>query len=516
MQNQARNMATMGSERANNSDPELQRLRRERDLYSGLLSLGNETDPEACLEQALKLVVAAAGASQGYLEVFDANGISDATWWRAAGFSEMEELDRVRKLVSRGIISEAVATGEVVATASALLDPRFRDRESVKRSKIDSVLCAPIGADAPMGVLYLAGRESPGPFSDDDVACAKRFSDHVTPIFQRLVTKVTLEEEDPTSELRQRLELDELVGKSRAVAAVLRETELIAPLEVGVLITGETGTGKTRLARVIHNNSKRRGQELVVFNCAAVSEQLVERELFGVADAEQGDTAGRLAQAEGGTLILEEIGELPLSAQAKLLRVLRNKEYSLVGGERLENADVRLIATTNLDLAESVARGKFREDLLYQLQVLTIRLPSLSERKEDLVPLAQFFCQRAVQKHQLSRLEMSPGALRAIEASEWRGNIAELASAVESAALRAAAQRLARVEAGHLFREVDKPEDALTFQEATRVFQSYLLKRTLETTSWNVAAAARKLDLTRAHVYNLIKAFGLRRSADRG
>lgn len=500
------------------SDPEqqLQRLRRERDLYSGLLSLGNETDPEACLEQALKLVVAAAGANQGYLEVFDPNGISDATWWRAAGFSEAEELDRVRKLVSRGIISEAVATGEVVVTASALLDPRFRDRESVKRSKIDSVLCAPIGGDSPMGVLYLAGRENPGPFAEEDITCAKHFSEHVTPIFQRLVRKVTLEEEDPTSELRQRLELDELVGKSRAVAAVLRETELIAPLEVGVLITGETGAGKTRLARVIHNNSKRRGQALVTFNCAAVSEGLVERELFGVADTDQGETPGRLEQAEGGSLVLEEISELPLSAQAKLLRVLRSKEYSPVGGERLRQANVRLIATTNVDLAEAVSRGKFREDLLYQLQVLTIRLPSLSERKEDLVPLAQFFCQRAVEKHQLSRLEMSPGALRAIEASEWRGNVAELASAVESAALRAAAQRLERVEAGHLFREVDKPEDALTFQEATRVFQSYLLKRTLETTSWNVAAAARKLDLTRAHVYNLIKAFGLRRSADRG
>jgi Nif-specific regulatory protein len=253
-----------------------------------------------------------------------------------------------------------------------------------------------------------------------------------------------------------------------------------------------------------------------VFNCAAVSEQLVERELFGVTDSGDGETPGRLQQAESGTLILEEIGELPLAAQAKLLRVLRSKEYSPVGGERLHTANVRLIATTNVDLAEAVSRGKFREDLLYQLQVLTIRLPSLSERKEDLVPLTQFFCQRAVEKHQLSRLEMSPGALRAIEASEWRGNVAELASAVESAALRAAAQRLARVEAGHLFREVDKPEDALTFQEATRVFQSYLLKRTLETTSWNVAAAARKLDLTRAHVYNLIKAFGLRRSADRG
>lgn len=489
------------------------RLVRERDLYRGLLTLNSHSSPDTCLEEALKLVVAAASAGQGYLEIFDPSDQGEVSWWRGTGFSD-EELDRVRLLVSRGIIAEAVATGEVVVTASALLDPRFRDRDSVKRSKIDSVLCAPVGEEAPLGVLYLSGKESPGTFTDEDVVYAKQFSEQIAPIFQNLVRRAQTDREDPTSELRQRLQLDELVGRSDAVAALLREVELIAPLEVGVLVTGEKGTGKTRLGRVIHNNSKRRAQPLVVFNCAAVSEALVERELFGHADSSGSISDGRLASAEAGTLILEEIGELPQTAQAKLLRFLRSREYSPVDGDRLLTGNVRLIATTSHDLHESVQKGGFREDLLYQLQVLTVRLPSLSERREDIVPLAHFFCARAVEKHKLSRLVLSPGAVRAIEASEWRGNVYELSSAVESAVLRAAAQRLERVEASHLFREDDKPEDALTFQEATRVFQSYLLRRTLEATSWNVAAAARKLDLTRAHVYNLIKAYGLRRSKD--
>ena len=490
------------------------RLVRERDLYRGLLNLNAHSSPSACLEEALELVVAAAGASQGYLEIFDPSDQSEISWWRGTGFSE-EELDRVRQLVSRGIISEAVATGEVVVTASALLDPRFRDRDSVKRSRIDSVLCAPVGKEAPLGVLYLSGRQSPGPFTDEDVVCAKQFSEHVAPIFQNLVKRTQADlQEDPTSELRQRLVLDEVVGRSGAVAALLREVELIAPLEIGVLVTGEKGTGKTRLGRIIHNNSKRRGQPLEVFDCAAVSEALVERELFGYADPSGAISDGRIAGAEGGTLILEEISEFPLAAQAKLLRFLRSREYSPVDGDRLITANTRVIATTSDDLHEAVKKGEFREDLLYQLQVLTLRLPSLSERREDLVPLAQFFCQRAVEKHKLSRLVLSPGAIRAIEASEWRGNMHELQNAVESAVLRAAAQRLERVEASHLFRENDKPEEALTFQEATRVFQSYLLRRTLEATSWNVAAAARKLDLTRAHVYNLIKAYGLRRTRE--
>jgi Nif-specific regulatory protein len=499
----------------NEVEPDHDRLTRERDLYRGLLNLNTHSSPDACLEEALELVVVAASANQGYLEIFDPSDQSETSWWRATGFSD-EELDRVRQLVSRGIIAEAVATGEVVVTASALLDPRFRDRDSVKRSKIDSVLCAPVGKDAPLGVLYLSGRDSPGPFTDEDVVCAKQFSEHVAPIFQNLVKRSQADNDDPTSELRQRLQLDELVGRSAAVAALLREVELIAPLEVGVLVTGEKGTGKTRLGRIIHNNSKRRGQPLVVFDCAAVSEPLVERELFGHVDAGSSSNNGRIASAEGGTLILEEISELSLSAQAKLLRFLRSREYSPIDGDRLLTGNARLIATTSADLAEAVKRNEFREDLLYQLQVLTVRLPSLSERREDVVPLAHFFCQRAVEKHKLSRVVLSPGAVRAIEASEWRGNIYELASAVESAVLRAAAQRLERVEASHLFRENDKPEDALTFQEATRVFQSYLLRRTLEATGWNVAAAARKLDLTRAHVYNLIKAYGLRRSDEVG
>lgn len=487
------------------------RLVRERDLYRGLLNLNSHSSPEACLEEALKLVVAATSASQGYLEIFDPSDQKETTWWRGTGFSD-EELDRVRQLVSRGIIAEAVATGEVVVTASALLDPRFRDRDSVKRSKIDSVLCAPVGSDTPLGVLYLSGRDIPGPFTDGDVTCSKEFSEHVAPIFQNLVKRAQAADDDPTSALRQRLHLDEMVGRSDAVAALLREVELIAPLEVGVLVTGEKGTGKTRVGRVIHDNSKRRGQPLVIFDCGAVSDGLVERELFGHVDVNGETRPGKLASAEGGTLILEEISELSQTAQAMLLRFLRNREYSPIDGDRLLTGNTRLIATTSQDLHEYSKKGQFREDLLYQLQVLSVRLPSLSERREDIVPLAQFFCQRAVEKHKLSRVVLSPGAVRAIEASEWRGNIYELSSAVESAVLRAAAQRLERVEASHLFRENEKPEDALTFQEATRVFQSYLLRRTLEATGWNVAAAARKLDLTRAHVYNLIKAYGLRRS----
>jgi Nif-specific regulatory protein len=224
---------------------------------------------------------------------------------------------------------------------------------------------------------------------------------------------------------------------------------------------------------------------------------------------------GKVTAAEGGTLFLDEIGELSMLAQSKLLQFLQTKEYFPLGSSTSLTADVRIIAATNTDLPERVRERRFRTDLLFRLQVLSIRMPSLAERREDLVTLAQHLCERAQRGHRLSRLELSPGALRAIEASEWRGNVRELANALEAAAIRAAGEGAQAIEAAHVIRDSGStgaaPQAHKTFQEETRRFQAGLVARVLEAGDWNVAAAARSLDLTRAHLYNLIKAFGLSR-----
>jgi Nif-specific regulatory protein len=209
------------------------------------------------------------------------------------------------------------------------------------------------------------------------------------------------------------------------------------------------------------------------------------------------------------------VGELSLGAQSKLLQFLHTKQYYPLGATTPLTADVRIIAATNSDLEEAVQEKRFRSDLFYRLKVLSIRMPGLAERPEDIAPMAQFLCERAQRTHRLPRLELSPCALRAIEAAEWEGNIRELASAIEVAAIRVAAEGARSIEATHLFR--DSPASGppgrphLTFQEETRRFQAGLVARALDATDWNVAAAARALDLTRAHIYNLIKAFGLSR-----
>jgi Nif-specific regulatory protein len=499
------------------SDPEQVRL--ERDLYLGLLNLTDRDHPEPFVEEALGLIVRLLRAEQGYLEVFDpAEG---PTWWRAAGFST-EQVEVIRSLVSRGIIAETLALGEAVVCPSAVLDPRFRDRESVQASKIEAVVCVPIVRSTPIGVLYVQSRRPVGAFSDDEVERAKAFARHLAPLVEGLFLR-SRRKSDGMETLRGHLRLDDVVGTSGALVRVLKEVEAAAPLNVALLITGETGTGKTQLARVIHDNSPRRGRRFLELNCSAIPENLIESELFGVMPGAHSTATrrieGKVAAAEGGTLFLDEIGELSSAAQAKLLQFLNTKEYYPLGGSTPLRADVRIIAATNSDLEDAVREKRFRSDLLFRLRVVEIRMPSLAERREDLAPLAQYFCERAHRSHGLPRVELSVGALRAIEVAEWRGNVRELAHAVEAATIRAASERASLVETNHVFRDGlaagSSGRETLTFQQETRRFQGELLARALDSADWNVAAAARSLDLTRAHVYNLIKAFGLTRQTER-
>ncbi len=509
---------SVGSSRPGDSGVEevsVPRLLKERDLYAGLLALDLRSDPEPFLKNALELITGIIGAERGCLELFDAQS-PERRWFHAAGFAP-EELDGVRARMSRGIIAEAVASGQVVLTPSALLDPRFRDRASVKLSQIDAVLCVPIGKQPPQGILYLQS-QTPEVFDTDSVRQVELFAHHLAPLASVVASKRAPVAGDSITKLRERLNAHDIVGRSAALEAVLREVELIAPLDVGVLLLGETGTGKTQLARLLHRNSQRGNGPFVELNCAAFPDQLFESELFG-AEAGAHSTAtrrveGKVTAADKGTLLLDEIGELSLASQAKLLQLLQSKSYYPLGSSRQRTADARIIAATNVDLEQAVAEKRFREDLFYRLQVISIRLPSLSERAEDTPLLAQFFCDRARRTHKLPLVELSPAALGAIESAEWNGNMRELANLVERATIRAAAQGLRRIEQAQLFPDAPAGKDPsapATFQEETRRFQAALVSKVLDSNDWNVSAAARRLDLTRAHLYNLIRSFGLKR-----
>ncbi|MDC0711742.1 sigma 54-interacting transcriptional regulator [Stigmatella sp. ncwal1] len=501
-------------------DGERDRLQQERDFYRSLLELGARDSLEPFLEEALALSASMSGAKRGYIELLeDQHHEGPPRFWMAHGCYD-EEVEEIRATFSRGVIAEALATGQTIVTESALRDPRFGSRNSVRRNRSEAVLCAPIGASPTLGVVYLQDRHQPGPFSEEDRKRLEIFARYLATFAERLLTLHRQREAaDATQPFRGRLRAEGVIGRSASLARVLEQVSLVAPLDVNVLLTGPSGTGKTQLARVIHDNSPRASHPFLELNCAALPETLVESELFGVLPGAHSTASrkveGKVAAAEGGTLFLDEVGDLPLTSQAKLLQLLQSREYFPLGGTRPQRADVRILAATNVDLRAAVARRTFREDLLYRLEVLPVRLPSLAERPEDLLELAEYFCASACEQHHLPRLRLSPGALRAVEAAEWPGNVRELAHKVQAAVIRASGEGVARIERRHLFPEAKaegtRGPEPLTFQEATRRFQEQLLLKTLEDTAWNITEAAGKLELSRSHIYNLIAAFGLER-----
>jgi two-component system response regulator AtoC len=285
-----------------------------------------------------------------------------------------------------------------------------------------------------------------------------------------------------------------------------------------VLVRGETGTGKELLASLLHYRSRRASGPLVRFNCAAVPSELAESELFGHSrGAFTGATRahkGYFAQAEGGTLVLDEVGELPLPLQAKLLRVLQEGEIQPVGASRVERVDVRVVSCTHRDLVAEMKAGRFREDLYYRLAVVELVMPPLRERREDIPALAESFARRCAERFGLEGVRLAPELLQRLQQQEWPGNVRELENAVTRMVALSDGGRLG-VEAlspAPASGAPEAPEHAsvpLSFREQVQAFESELLQRTLAECGGNQSEAARRLRLSRVTLLDKLKRHGL-------
>ncbi len=494
------------------------RIARERDLYRRLLELGVHDEPESFLRGALTLLAELTSARRIYVELRDDDS-PPVTWWAAEGF-DAAQLEAIRGTISRGIIAESIATGRTVLTASALDDPRFRDLASVKAQEIESVLCVPIIRDLPIGVVYLQGDRNVASFSPFDAEVQRNvefLAGAIAPLGDRLIER-TRKGLAVRPGAPRPAGFERVVGGSPLILELLNRLALAAKLDMHILFTGPSGSGKTMLAQSVHAASARSGKPFVELNCAAIPESLFENELFGAAPGAhsavpRGGMTGKVEAATGGTLFLDEIGELPLGSQAKLLQLLQDKTYYRLGSAEARRADVRIVSATNRDLASLVRERRFREDLYYRLRVFEARVPALSERREDIVPLAKQFCHAACEKHGLGEKTLSPSGISAVKTAEWPGNVRELANQIESAVLNAHLRAADEVAATDLFPDerARATEDASSLQGATRQFQRAHLVAVLEASDWNMSETARRLDIARSHLYNLIRAHGLTR-----
>ncbi|MES2623896.1 MAG: sigma 54-interacting transcriptional regulator [Pseudomonadota bacterium] len=302
-----------------------------------------------------------------------------------------------------------------------------------------------------------------------------------------------------------------IISRSQVMESVLQQTKAAAATDVSILIQSETGTGKELLADAIHQASGRHDKPFIAFNCAAIPESLLESELFGhIAGSFTGASRGNpglFLAANGGTVFLDEIGDMPLAAQSKLLRVLEQHEVRPVGSTTTVPIDVRIIAATHYDLGQKVADGTFRQDLYYRLNVITLELPPLQQRREDILLLAEHFCQTFATKNKKSLVRFSPEAAQVLLTAPWPGNVRQLYNVVEQCIVLSNTPLIVRSLVERALRY--KPDRLLGLNEARDQFEYDYLIRLLNLTEGNIALAARLSERNRSEFYNLLKRHGL-------
>ena len=329
--------------------------------------------------------------------------------------------------------------------------------------------------------------------------------------------------EEENSELRSKAEKEyQLVGESAVMKDLKSQVERAAPTKATVLITGESGTGKELVAREIHRRSSRASEPFIQVNCAAIPEELIESELFG---HEKGSftgavrkQTGKFVAADGGTIFLDEVGDMSLRTQAKVLRVLQEGEVEPVGSATVIKVDVRVIAATNKDLTEEIRAGRFREDLYYRLNVIPIRTPPLRERRDDIGVLANHFAKLFSEEHNYHAKTFTPAAQKALQDASWRGNVRELRNLIERLVIMVPAESIDITDLpAEFFRA---PADIIsgsmrlnTLQEFKDEAEKAFILAKLREHGWNVSKTAEAIDTPRSNLYKKIEQYNIKREA---
>ena len=494
-----------------------QRDARRRDRLETLLSISSQWNQTQEMEPLLTKMAEAAAAMLGAdrSSIFLWDKPNRLLVGRPALGVEGNEL---RIPDDKGVVGDVIRTKR-----PARVDARFgqeqiaRDVDKQLGYQTQTLLCVPLtSAKGELIGAFEVLNKKEGDFTDEDEATLTELADHAATALENTQERQRL--------LQSRRQLaDEaaagvrLVGDSAAVEALRSTTRRVASTDLAVLILGENGTGKEVVARTVHYLSPRRDQPFIAVNCAALTETLLESELFGhekgaFTDAHEA-RPGKFELANGGTLFLDEIGDLSLGGQAKLLRVLEEKVVVRVGGSKTIHTDARVIAATNQNLAEMVRTKRFRQDLYFRLNVVSLQLPPLRDRIDDVVLLAEYFLSDFAKRARRKTPEISAGAKKRLESHTWPGNIRELRNAMERLAYLTTGDRIEPEDLTFMLTSTgDAPTavpDNLPLAEATDEFQKAYIQKVIERARGNMSDAAERLGLHRSNLYRKMRQLGM-------
>ena len=443
-------------------------------LQAVAAAMVTERSQRALFDQIVDALIDLTGAERGFVLLADEEGGSERKVIAARNFDREAVRDAMTK-VSKTVEGQAFSTGDPVIVTDATMDERFAETESVLNLRLRSILCVPVrGREGPIGTIYLDNRFEKAVFEERQLPLIRAFSDQaalalenarlhelnasrleelekakaeveeLNRILADRIAKTSVElQETKEHVLRERAEAPlkysyaNIVGQAPRMLDLFHLLDKVTDSDVPVLVQGESGTGKELVARAIHFNGPRKDRPFVSENCAAIPETLLESELFGYArgafTGANTDKKGLFEVAAGGTLFLDEIGDMPMDMQKKLLRVLQEKEVRPVGGKRTIQVDVRILSASNQDLRKMVAEGRFREDLFYRLNVITVELPPLRDRAEDVPLLVERFLAELAETAGSGKKTITDEAMAALKRYAWPGNVRELRNEIHKA-----------------------------------------------------------------------------------
>jgi Nif-specific regulatory protein len=489
-------------------------------LYELSTVIYAERDVNLLLEAVLDSVMEIFSVDKGSLEVYDE---SKNLKLRFAKDRHKKTLEESEDQTKSAVTDTVLTTGNNILIHQFLYKEVEEKEEWVKGTR--SILCIPLKSrEVVLGVIYLEDSGEGESFTSGDIELLSSLAERTSVALENnfLFMELKESEEKLMADLRGKFKFDEILGNSPQMTEVLKTVADIADTDTAVLIEGESGTGKEVLARAIHYNSDRSRKPFVPINCAAIPETLLESELFGY---EKGAFTGasqrklgKFEAANGGTIFLDEIGEMSPLLQVKILRFLQSHEFEALGSNKVKRSDVRIISATNKDLVAMVKENKFREDLYYRINVINIKLPPLRERKLDLAPLAESFARRFAKKFDKQIKGIETETLNILSRHRFPGNIRELENVIERAVILAKGEFIAKD---------DLPKNILdgsAIDSETKVAQNYLelkslrkrvveeveknfLENLLQRNQNNVSQAAKEAEMHRVELQRLIKKY---------